>query len=117
MRGSLTGFLLSLALCGVALADAAAGRALYATKCKVCHGANGEGNPVIAKMADVTLRPLGSKAVQRKSDAELKKESREGPGWTLVGKNLEQKQTSKMKPVKLTDAEAGDIVVFLRTLK
>jgi mono/diheme cytochrome c family protein len=103
MRVFLTASILALALAGSALADAAAGKALYATKCKGCHGVNGEGNPTIAKMLAVTLRPLGSKAVQAKSNAELKKDSTEGTG--------------KMKPVKLTDAEAGDVVEFLRTLK
>jgi mono/diheme cytochrome c family protein len=103
MRVFLTASILALALAGSALADAAAGKALYMTKCKGCHGASGEGNPQIAKMLTVTLRPLASKAVQAKSDAELKKDSTAGTG--------------KMKPVKLTDAEAGDVVAFLRTLK
>ncbi|MGA2183144.1 MAG: cytochrome c [Bryobacteraceae bacterium] len=103
MRVFLTASILALALAGSALADAAAGKALYMTKCKGCHGASGEGNPQIAKMLTVTLRPLASKAVQAKSDADLKKDSTAGTG--------------KMKPVKLTDAEAGDVVAFLRTLK
>jgi mono/diheme cytochrome c family protein len=103
MRVFVTASILALALAGSALADAAAGKALYATKCKACHGVNGEGNPAIAKMKNVTLRPLGSKAVQAKSDADLKKDTTAGIG--------------KMKPVKLTDAEAGDVVAFLRTLK
>jgi len=103
MRVFLTASILALALAGSALADAAAGKALYATKCKACHGADGAGNPQIAKMLNVTLKPLGSKAVQAKSDADLKKDCTAGTG--------------KMKPVKLTDAEAGDVVAFLRTLK
>jgi mono/diheme cytochrome c family protein len=103
MRVLLTAFILTMALAGSALADAAAGKTLYMTKCKACHGVNGEGNPAIAKMKNVTLKPLGSKAVQAKSDADLKKDSAAGTG--------------KMQPVKLTDAEAGDVVAFLRTLK
>jgi len=88
---------------GSAFADAAAGKTIYMAKCKGCHAADGAGNPTIAKMMGVTMKPLGSKAVQAKSDADLKKDSTAGTG--------------KMKPVKLTDAEATDVVAFLRTLK
>jgi len=103
MKLILTASILALALSGSAFADAAAGKAIYMTKCKGCHGTDGAGNPTIAKMMAVTLKPLGSKAVQAKSDAQLKTESTAGVG--------------KMKPVKLTDAEATDVVAFLRTLK
>jgi cytochrome c len=103
MRLCLTAFILALALAGSALADAAAGKALYLSKCKLCHGADGTGVPAIAKTLNVTLKPLGSKEVQAKSDADLKKDTTAGTG--------------KMKPVKLTDAEASDVVAFLRTLK
>ena len=103
MRVIITASILALALAGSALADAAAGKTLYMTKCKGCHGPDGAGNPAIAKMLNVTLKPLASKDVQAKSDAELKKDSTAGTG--------------KMKPVKLTDAEASDVVAFLRTLK
>ena len=103
MRLCLTAFILALALAGSALADAAAGKALYMTKCKGCHGPDGSGNPAIAKMLSVTLKPLGSKEVQAKSDDQLKKDTTAGTG--------------KMKPVKLTDAEASDVVAFVRTLK
>jgi mono/diheme cytochrome c family protein len=103
MRMFLTASILALALAGSALADAAAGKALYLAKCKGCHAVDGSGNPTIAKMLSVTLKPLGSKEVQAKSDAALKKDTTAGVG--------------KMKPVKLTDAEASDVVAFLRTLK
>jgi mono/diheme cytochrome c family protein len=103
MRMFLTVSIFSLALAGSALADAAAGKAVYMAKCKGCHAADGAGNPAIAKMLGAALRPLGSAVVQARSDAALKKDSTAGTG--------------KMKPVKLTDAEAGDVVAFLRTLK
>lgn len=103
MRLCLTAFILALALAGSALADAAAGKALYMSKCKLCHGADGAGVPAIAKTLGVTMKPLGSKEVQAKSDADLKKDTTAGTG--------------KMKPVKLTDAEASDVVAYLRTLK
>ena len=103
MKLILTASILGLAMAGSAFADAAAGKAVYMAKCKACHGANGEGNPAIAKMKGVTMKALGSKEVQAKSDAQLKKDSTTGIG--------------KMPPVKLTDAEADSMVAFLRTLK
>jgi mono/diheme cytochrome c family protein len=103
MKLFLTTTILALAVTGSALADAAAGKALYATKCKMCHGANGEGNPGIAKALGVTPKPLASKEVQGKSDAALTKDIVEGIG--------------KMKPVKLSDADLKDVIAFVRTLK
>lgn len=96
---------LSLALPRAAFSggDAEKGKALYAGKCKMCHAAEGEGNPAIAKMSKVELKALGSKEVQGMKDAELKKDIVEGKG--------------KMKPVKLTDEEAANVIAFLRTLK
>ena len=83
--------------------DAAAGKAVYAKRCTACHGANGEGNPAIAKSLKVELRPLGSKEVQAKSDDQLKKESSDGTG--------------KMKPVKgMSEKELDDVVAFMRSL-
>jgi hypothetical protein len=55
-------------------------------------------------MLKVEMRPLGSKEVQAKTDAELKKIILEGMG--------------KMKPVSGVDAKAADnLVDYLRTLK
>jgi mono/diheme cytochrome c family protein len=96
----------TLLLAGTTLgaADAAAGKEIYAKKCATCHGPAGEGKESIAKMMKVELRHLGSKEVQAKSDADLKKESLQGTG--------------KMKPVTGIDAKAADdVVAFLRTLK
>ena len=84
-------------------ADTAAGKALYEKKCATCHGAAGEGKDSIAKMFQVEMKPLSSKEVQAKSDADLKKIVLEGTG--------------KMKPVKDVQAkDADDIVAYLRTL-
>jgi mono/diheme cytochrome c family protein len=97
-------------LCGTALLTPAAaavakdGEAVYATKCKSCHGADGSGNPAIAKMMNVTMKPLGSAEVQAKSDADLK---------TVITAG-----TGKMKPVAGVSAgDADNIVAYLRTLK
>lgn len=89
--------------CGGYAADVAAGKATYDKSCKRCHGGDGAANPAIAKMMKVEMRHLGSKEVQAKSDAQLKKESVDGIG--------------KMKPIPMPDADATNLVAFLRTLK
>ena len=84
--------------------DAAKGEKLFATKCKSCHGAQGQGNPAIAKSLKVEFRDLKSAEVQKQSDAELKKLAVGGHG--------------KKKPLKTTTpAELDDIVAFLRKMK
>jgi mono/diheme cytochrome c family protein len=49
------------------------------------------------------MRALGSAEVQAKSDADLKKDIVAGNG--------------KMKAVAISDAQATDVVAFIRTLK
>jgi mono/diheme cytochrome c family protein len=99
-----TFIVLSISVSAMSAADVAAGKAAYDKKCASCHGANGEGKDSIAKVMKVEFRPLGSKEVQAKSDAELKKTILEGGG--------------KMKPVKDVDSKAADdIVAYLRTLQ
>jgi mono/diheme cytochrome c family protein len=84
-------------------ADTGAGKDLFAKKCASCHGAAGEGKDAIAKMFKVEMKPLDSKEVQAKSDADIKKVILEGTG--------------KMNVVKDVDAKAADdIVAFVRTL-
>jgi mono/diheme cytochrome c family protein len=85
-------------------ATAKDGEPVYTAHCKNCHGADGAGNPAIAKMMNVTMQPLGSAAVQAKSDADLKAVISAGTG--------------KMKPVSgLSAADADNVVAYLRTLK
>jgi mono/diheme cytochrome c family protein len=85
-----------------AASDSQAGKAIFEKSCRTCHGANGQGNPSIAKMLNVSMRPLDSAEVQARSDAEIKKFVLEGNG--------------KMKPVKLTDSQVADIIAYLRGL-
>ncbi len=100
------GFVLSLMvlvpLLAVGGGDAAKGKPVFTSKCATCHGAAGEGKDAIAKMFKVEMRHLGSKEAQARPDAELRKIITEGNG--------------KMKPVKLSDEEAADVVAYLRTL-
>ena len=103
MKTALITILFTAAASVAFAADATAGKAVYDKSCKACHGADGKGNPAIAKALKVDLRSLGSPEVQGKSDAELKKDSIEGTG--------------KMRPVKLTDAQGSDVVGYVRTLK
>lgn len=83
--------------------DAANGKKLYQKQCAVCHGATGEPSKTLAKHMGVEMRHLGSKEVQSKKDAELRKDISQGFG--------------KMKPVKVTAEETTDIIAFLRALK
>jgi mono/diheme cytochrome c family protein len=80
-----------------AFGAAAEGKAVYDAKCKGCHKADGSG------MAAMKMRPLGSADVQAKSDADLKKDITAGNG--------------KMKAQAVTDAQAADLVAYIRTLK
>ncbi len=105
MRIALAIVLAAALVCAAAFAaDANAGQAAFLKACKTCHGAQGQGNPAIAKALNVAIPDLGSKAVQEKSDAEIKKVVTDGKG--------------KMKPVKtISGGEISDVVAFLRTLK
>lgn len=83
--------------------DAAAGKAVYTKRCATCHGPEGEGKDSLAKMMKVEMRHLGSKEVQAKSDADLRKIVAEGTG--------------KMKPVSgLSEKESMDLIAYMRTL-
>jgi mono/diheme cytochrome c family protein len=90
--------ILSLCSTGAWAADAAAGKAIYGTKCRSCHGADGEGNPSIAKMLKVELKPLSS------STADVKKIVTDGQG--------------KMKPVAgVAGADLDNVVAYVHSLK
>src|SRR5215831_4286693 len=59
-------------------ADAAAGKTLFATKCKTCHGADGTPPPAMAKSMGV--KPMNDPSVQGASDADLKNDILKGVG-------------------------------------
>ena len=88
----------------VAAGDAAAGKTVFGTKCKTCHGAEGQGNPGLAKMLKAEIRDLGSPEVQKRSDDEIKKIITAGNG--------------KMKPVAgVAGTDLDNVVAFVRSLK
>src|SRR5438477_5622743 len=92
------GLIAALCPTGAWAADAAAGKAVYAAKCKSCHGADGDGNAAIAKMLKVEIKPLSS------TTADVKKVIVEGQG--------------KMKPVaSVTGADLDNVVAYVHSLK
>ena len=68
---------------GASAADAKAGQEVFAKSCKSCHGADGSGNPAIAKMMKVEMKGLSSAEAQAHSDADLKKIITDGQGSAL----------------------------------
>ena len=97
---ALFSLVIALALPPMAVADAAAD---YKTSCQGCHGPGGVPNEGMAK--SMGLKPLGGADVQGMSDKDLTTAITDGKG--------------KMKGFKgkLTDAQIGDLVKYIRTLK
>lgn len=91
--------LTSLIPMSVFAADAAAGKATYDAKCKSCHGADGAGNPAIAKMMKVDIKALGSQ-----TDAEIKTAVTMGVG--------------KMKPISgVAGGDLDNVIAYVHSLK
>jgi len=103
MKTTIIATLTLIVSAGLSWAGAAEGKEVYTAKCAPCHGANGEGKAAMAKMLNVTIPQLASKEVQAKTDAQLQAVILKGQG--------------KMKPIAITEKQAGDVVAFLRTLK
>lgn len=95
--------IVGLFLAGSAFAqDAAAGKTVFASKCVICHGADGAGKTSIGK--NLNIKDLHSAEVQKMSDADLKEA-------ISNGKN-------KMPPFKgkITDAQLGNVLAYVRQL-
>jgi len=84
-------------------ANAAAGKQVYHAHCSMCHGADGQGNPSLAKMLHATIPPLSSKQVQGMSDSQIRETIEKGKG--------------KMPAVKgLSSSDIDNVIAFVRTL-
>lgn len=76
-------------------ADAGQGKAVFAKSCVGCHGADGKGNPAMAKVLGEKGLNLTAAEVTKKSDDQLMKVIAEGAGKMPAQKNLskdDQKQ-------------------------
>lgn len=80
---------------GALAADAGSGKAIFDKSCVGCHGANGKGNPAMAKvLGEKGLNIVGADTT-KKSDDQLLKVLAEGAGKMPAQKSLskdEQKQ-------------------------
>ena len=74
-------------------ADAKAGKATYDKLCVSCHGADGKGNPAMAKVMGEKALNIVAKDVQAKKDDELLKVIVDGQGkMPASGKNLNKQE-------------------------
>jgi len=98
--------LVSLPLILLAIAsagDVTAGKTVYTNRCKMCHGADGAGNPAMGRMLKVEFHALDSDYIQDKKDPEIIQIITKGKG--------------KMAAVRgLTDQQLSDVIAYVRSL-
>ncbi len=94
-----------LGAAGSVLAEDAA--KLYATKCAMCHGKKGEGNPVMAKAKkmDIGLFAVNDEATLKKTDEELVKATLDGVGAAMPAYKG-----------KIADADVAPLIAYMRSL-
>jgi|SRR5215510_9053153 len=102
MKAMISTMALGLLLAAAVPAAADDAAALYKSKCQVCHGADGKGTAAGQKMG---TKDFHSPEVQKQSDADLIKVTKEGKG--------------KMPKYegKLTDDQIKDLIKFIRAFK
>lgn len=92
----------SLLLNGVSVA--ASGKEAYQKLCQSCHGADGTGNPQMARSLKVAIPPITGAALAHKDDAEILRILAEGkgkmPGYAQ----------------RLTAAEQRQVLEYMKTL-
>lgn len=109
MKLSLKKMVGTVVLCGFGTygmawaADAEAGKTVYGAKCKICHAADGQGNPAMSKVLKVDIKPLTDPEVQSMSEADIKKIITEGKG--------------KMKPVTVAGADLDNVAAYVKSMK
>ncbi len=102
MKYKMTGFLiLTFAFVGNTLAQDA-GKALFASKCAICHGADGAGKTSIGKSQKI--RDFHSPEFQSQSDAEIKAVINKGKGKMQAYEG------------KLTPEQIDELVAYIREL-
>ena len=80
-----------------------AGKAAYAKSCRSCHGADGQGNPNMARRLGVTIRDLRVPDVQKATDEVWRKDIVQGVG--------------KMDPSDdVSPADVTNIIAFMRAM-
>jgi len=67
------------------------GKSLYASRCQGCHGADGKGNPAMAKALQVDIPDFSSKEIRKKADAELLGILKKGKGKMPPAVGLSEK--------------------------
>jgi mono/diheme cytochrome c family protein len=73
--------------------EAKPGKAIYDKSCVSCHGADGKGNPAMAKVMGEKALNIVTKDTQAKKDEELLKVIVEGAGkMPAAGKNLNKQE-------------------------
>jgi mono/diheme cytochrome c family protein len=87
----------------VMAADAQAGKALYTKNCASCHGADGKGNPAMAKALGDKGLNIVSKEAKQMSDEQILKIIAEGAG--------------KMPASKLSKEEQKQVLEYTRSLQ
>lgn len=113
MKKLILSFVAILSLTSVAAADATAGKALFAQRCAMCHGDNGDGNGPLAATMPEGQKPRNLAAGVNKyatDDAKLTDLLKKGG----MGVGL-----SPLMPAQsdLTDAQIADVVAFVNSLK
>ena len=94
-----------------ATGDAKNGKVVYDRACAKCHAADGTGQAAIAKALKVTFKPLGGEEIQKKTDADIKKDVVEGCCIS------NESPTPKMKKVPgLSDKDVEDVIAYVRSL-
>ncbi len=79
------------------------GKALFSSKCAMCHGPDGKGQTAMGK--NMKLRDLTSAEVQKQSEAEITTIITSGKGKMPAYKG------------KLTDAEIAAVAKYVKSLK
>jgi mono/diheme cytochrome c family protein len=87
----------------VMAADAQEGKALYTKNCASCHGADGKGNPAMAKALGDKGLNIVSKEAKQMSDEQILKIIADGAG--------------KMPGSKLSKAEQKQMLDYTRSLQ